>query len=510
MKANDQVPPPPGKVTHGFDCPGQSSRSGLVATDTQRWPKSRHEPGKSGDCRFKEVLGRLRPHLNWRLVRAVEELQILTRASYVMLIVFPILATLWPGVRSIINAYDKIESSSLEDITEIETRITAIRGMILGISENLGVSDPRIIKISNLFSETEDRIKKNEVRLTTIGGTTGTSGGTTGTTGETTGSSTATCTPGNHGLVRGRPHVANGTLVADDGCPLRGVHTHTIPQTYFSQWYGSLSWWQNLHDIGHFNLVSAGGYLAKWNNSGDPGQLQTVEGEEAVLDQMVSLAAQSGMYVNIVFDAFNGSDYWSSANTFWNAIASRYANNTNVTYEIVNEPELFDSATGAKGVLWVIRKIRQKLFSEGANDIPGQMQSLYNLIRSKAPNTPIIAWSFSYVTDTDNKLSIISQANGIDYSNAVVGYHGYGATTVGPVASAALQIQGAGYPMIMTEVDPEVSTGCGCSVGFPYILKLESEEISWFWLDGDGFCDADNGVAYGNCTNPISVTWPKD
>jgi hypothetical protein len=36
--------------------------------------------------------------------------------------------------------------------------------MVLSIAENLGVSDPRIIKISNLLSETEDRIKKNEVR----------------------------------------------------------------------------------------------------------------------------------------------------------------------------------------------------------------------------------------------------------------------------------------------------------------------------------------------------------
>lgn len=345
----------------------------------------------------------------------------------------------------------------------------------------------------------------------TTGGTTGTSGATTGTAGGSRGSSTATCTPGNHGLVRDRPHVANGTLVADNGCPLRGVHTHTIPQTYFSQWYGSLSWWQNLHDIGHFNLVAVGGYLGEWNNSKDPGQLQTVEGEEAVLDQIVSLAGQSGMYVNIVFYDFNGSDYWSSANKFWSAIAPRYADNTNVTYEIVNEPELYDSADGGNRFLWVMRKIRQKLFSERANDIAGQMQSLYNLIRSKAPNTPIIAWSFSYVTDTGNKLSIISQANEIDYSNAVVGYHGYGGTTVGPLDTAALQIQGAGYPIIMTEVDGEVSTGCRCSAGFPYILKLESEEISWGWLDGDGFCHADNGVAYGNnCTNPISVTWPKD
>ena len=46
MKANDQVPAPQTKVTRGFHCPGQPSRAqaNLVATQAQRWPKSRHDP----------------------------------------------------------------------------------------------------------------------------------------------------------------------------------------------------------------------------------------------------------------------------------------------------------------------------------------------------------------------------------------------------------------------------------------------------------------------------------
>jgi hypothetical protein len=41
--------------------------------------------------------------VNWRLIRSLGELQILTRISYGMLIIVPLLATLWPGVRSLIG-----------------------------------------------------------------------------------------------------------------------------------------------------------------------------------------------------------------------------------------------------------------------------------------------------------------------------------------------------------------------------------------------------------------------
>jgi hypothetical protein len=44
---------------------------------------------------------------NWRLVRSIAELQILTRASYVMLVLVPILAGIWPLVRSIVNQHNK-------------------------------------------------------------------------------------------------------------------------------------------------------------------------------------------------------------------------------------------------------------------------------------------------------------------------------------------------------------------------------------------------------------------
>lgn len=46
-------------------------------------------------------------YLNWRLVRGVGELQILTRASYATLVVVPILASLWPAVRTYVNNHNQ-------------------------------------------------------------------------------------------------------------------------------------------------------------------------------------------------------------------------------------------------------------------------------------------------------------------------------------------------------------------------------------------------------------------
>src|SRR2546429_152324 len=46
-------------------------------------------------------------YVNWRLVRGLGELQILTRASYFVLILVPILAAIWPAVQSTVNQYNK-------------------------------------------------------------------------------------------------------------------------------------------------------------------------------------------------------------------------------------------------------------------------------------------------------------------------------------------------------------------------------------------------------------------
>src|SRR5687767_3793444 len=54
----------------------------------------------------------LRKILDWRRIRALGELQVLTRASYFMLVFVPLLAGLWPGVRLLINRYNQVASDT--------------------------------------------------------------------------------------------------------------------------------------------------------------------------------------------------------------------------------------------------------------------------------------------------------------------------------------------------------------------------------------------------------------
>src|SRR5436190_1673304 len=56
--------------------------------------------------------------LNWRLVRAIGELQILTRISYAALIVVPLLASFWPGISATTAAYNRTRHRSAERIYE--------------------------------------------------------------------------------------------------------------------------------------------------------------------------------------------------------------------------------------------------------------------------------------------------------------------------------------------------------------------------------------------------------
>jgi len=50
--------------------------------------------------------------INWQRVRGFGELQVLTRASYIILFFVPVLAGLWPGVKLVVNQYNKAVTDS--------------------------------------------------------------------------------------------------------------------------------------------------------------------------------------------------------------------------------------------------------------------------------------------------------------------------------------------------------------------------------------------------------------
>ena len=52
-------------------------------------------------------------YANWRIIRSLAELRILTRISYFMLVFVPLLAGIWPAVIILINQYDKALNEEL-------------------------------------------------------------------------------------------------------------------------------------------------------------------------------------------------------------------------------------------------------------------------------------------------------------------------------------------------------------------------------------------------------------
>jgi hypothetical protein len=293
------------------------------------------------------------------------------------------------------------------------------------------------------------------------------------------------------GLVRNRPRITNRTILSDKGTLLRAVHMHTNvpPDNFAARWYTDVNWWHNIYNVGHFNAVRAAAYIGPWFGSGPVMDIPTLQSQ---LDIFVANASQSGTYV-IICNFSGGTPNndpidWSVASKLWDGIASRYANNTNVIYELQNEPDFgIDSASLA------------------ANE-----QALYQQVRAAAPNTPILCWSFSNIDNGDP--SVLAMAPGIDYSNAVVAWHAYVGRGNRRYAAYRSTLISAGYPNMMGETDGE-SFAAGFDLCANAPASMEHLGTSWAWLNGDGFTDAATGIIYGNqggSGGPISITWPSD
>ena len=285
------------------------------------------------------------------------------------------------------------------------------------------------------------------------------------------------CQPGNHDPVRGWAHVANGSLLADDGCLLR---------MSYSNEGDTLGAYQDLRDNGHYNTIRYSIFLGGWYDDSASGQ--TIQDIKNQLDSDIAIAKQLGLYVLV--DNHNtlpdptGNNYgcpdWPADVNIWTAIAPRYANETNVIYQIQNEPDWCGSET--------------------YTDIAQQENALYKLIRSYAPNTPILAWTFLnpvWVNSWGNNvLTVLSEAPDIDYSNAVVDFHPYAADAP-TVTAFVTQLEQGGYPTASTEY------GLCTDPIFPMLISpggLESMGISWGC--GDGWPSAN--------VNESPVTWPGD
>jgi hypothetical protein len=280
-------------------------------------------------------------------------------------------------------------------------------------------------------------------------------------------------------------------MVAEDGCPIRSVASHMDAPSdggAFCAAYCDINWWNTMHNIGHFNAMRIAAYTQWGAIGGARTDSQTLANVESQLDTIVSNASQTGMYVIIDNHSFPGpggagdnppdwsNDTFGNA-TFWQAIALRYANNTNVIYEIHNEPD-------------------------GDPDLANNVMNAYAQIRSLAPNTLLITNSFN----CNGGLNIIQAETTVDYTNvAASGFHSYCDANIANEMAITQQIQAAGFPVMQTEI-----CNCGPEDVNGYLAALESGHVSWMiWTSG--FTDTSTNISYyDDGSFPINITWPKD
>jgi hypothetical protein len=232
-------------------------------------------------------------------------------------------------------------------------------------------------------------------------------------------------------IPRSRPtlNATGTTFVADNGNLMRGPFAS-------SEWGNPppLSAIQSIKNLGanaihHYGEVFDPDYV-----SGVPGS-GTAPGYAANrIDQMVQMTRDEGLYLVLTIGngGNNGSFNYDYVMDFWSFYAPRYKNETHVIFEIQNEPHAWSAP-----------------YPQATLDMEADA---YTLIRSLAPDTPILLFSFAVLGSGPTAVADIaevSSAASIDWTNAAVAFHGYAgheATT-----TSVEHILSAGYPVFMTE-----------------------------------------------------------
>lgn len=135
----------------------------------------------------------------------------------------------------------------------------------------------------------------------------------------------------------GALRVEGAQLVAEDGTPvqLRGVSTHGL--AWFPQFVNE-DCFRQLHDEWGASVVRLAMYTAEsggWCTDGDRDQLR------ALIDTGVQAATAADLYVIVDWHILSDSDpntYRDDAVAFFDEMSARYAGQSNVLYEICNEP----------------------------------------------------------------------------------------------------------------------------------------------------------------------------
>ncbi len=276
---------------------------------------------------------------------------------------------------------------------------------------------------------------------------------------------------------------ARTTFVADNGQLLRSPFTSTEGNTAVPE--SQIAAMKNLG----FNTIHlyAEGADANYPNSGT----NTPGYQALAVDKIVQYCQDQGLYCIIVA---GGTLQWIE--DFWKFYAPRYANDTNVIYEIANEP--------------------------AANISMAVNEACYTTIRSYAPNMPVLLFTDINVygsgagTSVLQKIQTFNQADlgnaNAVWTNIAYAFHGYAPDAL--TEQGVQTIINGGYQVFMTEANSSVWGTNNGGIDIQLTQWLEQTKISWitflhvppFGVAGD----VTDPTQYVNPVNDSGLSWTPD
>ena len=245
---------------------------------------------------------------------------------------------------------------------------------------------------------------------------------------------------------RGRVQIQDGTIVTDRGTLLRGAFISTdvsdkLPRKSY------------ISDIKRLGLNCIHLYAECYD-------LQTPGERVELVDSLVNWTENDSLYLIITIGgcSHDGTFNLTFVKAFWTFYAQRYKDKTHVIFEIKNEPYAwsapYDSSTIA------MEKV------------------VYQLIRSYAPKTHILLMSYAQAKyDTSIVADVKKLGDSIDWSNASIAIHGYGAPSK-ELTNLIKTVKASGYAVTVTE--PESIEGVYVNLASTRVFEQEFVSYAHF------------------------------
>ncbi len=262
--------------------------------------------------------------------------------------------------------------------------------------------------------------------------------------------------------------VVGNKLTNQAGIPvqLRGVSTHGL--AWFPEYVNQQLFYE-LHNNWNANVVRLALYTAEYNGYCTGGDQNALKG---LVKAGIEFASNADMYVIVDWHVLNDQNpmtYKEQAKQYFNEISSQYKNNSNIIYEICNEPN--------GGVDW--------------NTIKNYALEVIPVIRANDPDAVIIVGTPTWSQDVDQ--AVLNPIT--EYNNIMYAFHFYAATHKDDLRNKLINATNAGLPIFVSEFGVCDASGNGN-------LDLDSANIWINTLNSNNI----SYVCWSLCNKPESAS----